>query len=242
MKSSEDSTYYIDRKKTYWRKLGRIMRSSNRIIPRYLDASITENIAEETKADFENLLKELPYVGGDGNLLTWNLVASAAALAYIRALERRGLTTETIGTLLNEVYADAFDSLPWFVKRFFGWYLLSRWRRKKLRAFAAELQSRRYPDNWVMEYVAGDGVDFDFGSNYTQCAILIFFQKQGAKKYMPYLCATDYSLSRAFSMGLQRTMTLALGGQCCDFRLKKNRPTVPPLPLEGLAEYRNRRS
>ena len=242
MKTDGNSNYYIERKDRYWRQFGRFLRSSNRVIPRYLDTSSTGNMIEEIKANFERFLGELPFVGGKGNILTSNLVSGAVALAYIRALEKRGLTADTIGEVINEIYADVLSSLPWFVKWFFRWYLFSRSRLKKFKAFAVESQLRRYPGNWVMEYVEGDGIDFDFGCDFTQCAIQMFFQKMGAEKYMPYLCATDYTASRVFRSGLQRTMTLALGGKCCDFRYKKNHPALPGLPLEGLPEYRNRRA
>ncbi|MBN2224470.1 MAG: L-2-amino-thiazoline-4-carboxylic acid hydrolase [Deltaproteobacteria bacterium] len=241
MKTNENSSYYLDRMEAYWKKYRRMLKSSYRVLPRYVDASEIETIAEETKAEFEMLLGQLPYIG-DKNMLTWNLVGTAMGLAFFRALERRGLTVETIGKVINEIYIDVFTSMPWFVKRFLRWYIFSRYRQKKLRAFAVESKLKEYPGNWVMEYVAGDGVNFDFGYNCTQCAILMFFQKMGAEKYVPYLCATDYGASRGVGTGLQRTMTLALGGECCDFRFKKNGPVRSGLPLDDLPEYRNRKS
>jgi hypothetical protein len=240
MKTDGDSNYYIGRKDKYWRQFRRFFEASDRVLPRYVDASVIGDMAEETKAEFEILLGELPYIG-DKNIFTWNLVGTAVGLALIRALERRGLFVETIGKAINDIFADVFTSMPWLVKRFLRWYFFSRYRQKKLRAFAVESKSKKYPGNWVMEYVEGDGINFDFGYNCTQCAILMFFQKMGAEKYMPYLCATDYSSSRGVGTGLQRTMTLALGGECCDFRFKKNGPVRSGLPLADLPEYRNRK-
>jgi hypothetical protein len=58
---------------------------------------------------------------------------------------------------------------------------------------------------------------------------------------MPYLCAMDHTAARALGIGLIRTRTLSNGGDCCDFRHKKNRAALPGLPLEGLPEYQNRK-
>jgi hypothetical protein len=100
----------------------------------------------------------------------------------------------------------------------------------------------KYPDNWVMEYVEGDGIEFDFGCNYTECAVLEFFRKMDAEKYMPYVCVMDLTSSKALRTGLHRTTTLFCGGDCCDFQYKKNRPSMPGLPLEDLPEDKNRRT
>jgi hypothetical protein len=240
MKTNENSDYYLDRMSKYWKQFGRLIKSSNRVLPRYLDTSLTENVIEETKTNFEMLLKELPFIGGDENLFTPDLVSSALGLAYIRVLETRSLAVDTIGEVINEVYDDVFSSLPKLVKWFTRWSMFSYNHQKKLKAFAEESQLRRYPGNWVMEYVAGDGIEFDFGYNCTECAILIFFQKMDSEDYMPYMCATDYAVSRAIRTGLHRTTTLSNGGECCDFRYKKNQPSRPGLPLEDLPEYQNR--
>jgi hypothetical protein len=59
---------------------------------------------------------------------------------------------------------------------------------------------------------------------------------------MPYMCATDHTVSKAIRSSLHRTMTLSNGGECCDFRYKRNEPAKPGLPLEGLSEYQNRKA
>ena len=240
MKTVETPDYYLSRADEYWKQLGRLFRSSKKILPNYLDAKQVENVANETYDEFKKVLVTLPYIGGDQNMLTFVFASSAAALAYIRVLERYALPVDQIGGILNDVYADVYKSLPGLVK----WYLrrveFSSRHRNRLKAFARESQLREYADNWVMEYIEGDGIEFDFGCNYTECAVLKFYRKMGAEKYMPYVCVMDLTLSNALGTGLQRTSTLNYGGHCCDFRYKKGRPSLPGLPLEDLPEYRNR--
>ena len=242
VKTNEASDYYLSRVDKYWKQLGRLFKSSNRILPKYLDAKLVESVREETYGEFKKLLSELPYIGGDENMLTFDFVSGAAALAYMRVLERYGLSVETTGVILNEIYADVYTSLPgvviWLLRR----SEFSASHRKKLKDFAQESQLRKYPDNWVMEYVEGDGVEFDYGCNYSECAVLKFYRKMGAEKYMPYVCLMDLTSSNALRTGLNRTMTLNYGGKCCDFQFKKDRPSLPGLPLERLPEYRNRKA
>ncbi len=233
--------YYLDRKDKYWKQLGRLFKSSTKILPRYINGYSVQNIHQETKIEFEVLLSKLPHIGGDENMLTFIFVSSTVALTYMRVLEEYGLPVETIGVIINEVYGDVYASLPEIVKWWLRWSEFSPSHRKKLKAFARDSQLRKYPANWVMEYIEGDGIEFDYGCSYTACAVLKFFREMGAEKYMPYVCVMDLTSSKALRTGLHRTTTLYYGGGCCDFQFKKNRPSMPGLPLEDLPEYRNRR-
>ena len=242
MTTDSESTYYLSRVDKYWKQLGRLFNSSKKILPKYTGVELVENIGDETYDEFKIVLAELPFIGGDENILVFIFVSSAAALAYMRVLEKYGFPVETIGSILNEVYADVYASLPGFVKWLLRRSEFSASHRTKLKAFAKESQVRKYPANWVMEYVEGDGVEFDYGCNYTECAVLKFYRAMSAEKYMPYVCVMDLTASNALLTGLHRTTTLCYGGKCCDFRYKKNRPSPPGLPLEDLPEFMNRRS
>jgi len=239
MKMDQASDYYLSRIENDWKQLGRLFKSSNRILPKYLDAALAESVEANTYDEFKVMLSKLPYIGGDENILTFIFVSSAAALAYIRILEKHGLATETIGTILNDVYFDVYGSLPEFVKWLLRWSEFSTSHRNKLKAFANESQLREYPGNWVMEYVEGNGDNFDYGCNYTECAALKFYREMGAEKYMPYVCVMDLTASSALRTGLHRTTTLYYGGNTCDFQYKKNRLSLPGIPLENLPEYKN---
>jgi hypothetical protein len=82
--------------------------------------------------------------------------------------------------------------------------------------------------------VEGNGQDFDWGVDYTECGICKFYQAQGAYELVPYLCALDFPSSEAADAGLVRTTTLGTGGLRCDFRYKYGRATLPVFP-PGLA-------
>lgn len=91
-------------------------------------------------------------------------------------------------------------------------------------------QLRRYPGDWVADYLEGDGGEFDYGLDITECGICKFYHQQGADELAPYLCLSDYVLSDALGRGLVRCQTLAEGDPVCDFRFKRGRETyVEPL-------------
>ena len=65
----------------------------------------------------------------------------------------------------------------------------------------------------MFEVVEGDGHDFDFGVDYTECGVVKYLAREGAPDLAPYLCWTDYPLFAAARLRLDRTETLAQGGQ-----------------------------
>jgi hypothetical protein len=97
---------------------------------------------------------------------------------------------------------------------------------------ATESQKRLYPENSLWRFVQGEGKEFDFGMDMTECAICKFFHAQGADELTPYMCLTDFAVSKALGMGLIRTTTLAEGGVKCDFRYKRGRETMQSRPSE----------
>jgi hypothetical protein len=112
----------------------------------------------------------------------------------------------------------------------------SRRYLRRLRERAAESQARRYPGDYVYTFVEGDGLTFDYGVDYAECATVKFLNAQGAPELAPYLCAADILYSQALGWGLQRTTTLAEGGDRCDFRFKRGGETRLAVP-ESLRAY-----
>ena len=124
---------------------------------------------------------------------------------------------------------------------------LNRLAKHKLKLWAEESQKRRYPDDFVLNYVEGDGKTFDFGIDYTECAICKFWRKQGAEEMLPYICLVDFLSSELITKtGLVRSMTLAEGFERCDFRFKRDRKPMnkqkTQFPnLSGIKKIKDRR-
>jgi hypothetical protein len=99
-----------------------------------------------------------------------------------------------------------------------------------LKKRARQSQVHRYAGDYVFSFVEGNGIEFDFGVDYTECGTCKFLAQQGASELAPYICTVDDIYSKAFHWGLTRTMTLAQGHAKCDFRFKKGAKTNVPVP------------
>jgi hypothetical protein len=160
----------------------------------------------------------------------------AWCLPFFRSLEREGLS-------LREIAKITYEKMEHDVE------LKSAEKKRKVREFyfspsmrtveinrAEETKSGKYPGDWVSEYIEGDGKTFDFGIDFTECAICKFLEPHDALRYVPIFCLGDYATYRAFGIGFRRTQTIAHGASWCDFRFKKNWETPRGWPTEELAE------
>jgi hypothetical protein len=142
-----------------------------------------------------------------------------------------GVPLEDAGRLIYKMGEADLNAIHPFVRRLIGYLWFAPFlhnRLKKLAAAASQL--RKYPAGFVFSYVEGDGENFDFGIDYTECANCKFLKTQGAMELAPYACAVDIAASEILGWGLTRTMTLAEGYEKCDFRFKKEGGTNVTLP------------
>jgi hypothetical protein len=232
-----DEEYYVRNKAKLLRDHRRLTTIGREIMAVRYEADFIAAVIRESLAEFERLLPELPYIGGEQNSLTGNLVFSASALAFYRVMKRYGKTVEETGELLYRIMEVWIERYPRFIRRLMGAYYLSKLSRRQSKRRAPLSQERRHAGDWVFEYVDGDGETFEWGRDYIECGIVKFLHTQGADELSPYLCLTDYALFGALGIELKRTMTLAEGGEKCDFRFKKGEsPSGWPPPWLDIQE------
>lgn len=202
------------------------------------DPGMARDIAEDAFAAFRELLPDMPAVGGDANWCTAFVVVSGWYLAYYRAMRPHGLRAEDAGRMIYDLnVADLARDAERYAAM--GEAFFAPWSREKMADWAAWTMRREYPDNWVARFVEGDGEDFDFGYDYTECGAVKYMTRCGAPEMAPYLCVTDFPRSRAEDTGLARTGTLAMGADRCDFRYKKGRAVTRDWDTE-IGEIRRR--
>jgi hypothetical protein len=221
----EERDYYISRKGKLLAGFEDLSTHASPVLASSYGDEFAQAVDADARGEFEALIPELPYVGGDRNELTENLVQSAMALALYRAMKQHDRTVEETGAVLYRTVEAMVNSYPRVLTRTIGFYQMSGFGQRKRRRAALESQKRLYPSDWVFSFVEGDGEDFDWGVDYSECGIVKLMQAQGAAEFTPYLCLTDFPVSEAFGYGLVRTMTLAEGGEKCDFRFKWGRET-----------------
>ena len=134
-------------------------------------------------------------------------------LAIYRVVLRHGGSAQDAGEVVLAYPPMMIERIP---RRLRPRLLLPR--RSRAEKEARWSQQRRYPDDWVCQFVDGTGQPFDLGMDVTECAIVKFMHAQGADEFTPYLCHLDYVMAEAAGYGLTRTKTLAWGCDRCDFR------------------------
>lgn len=196
---------------------------SPRILHKY-GGEIHGAIISRAPVDYRKLIPEIPFLGGRDNPGTSTLVQTSWLLNLYRALNeitgdpganRRFLYDTGSSWFLRHplFYYRIVGRLKYSCRAFRNWQLLSERSRK-----------REFEGDWVFSAMRGDGIDFDWGVDYTECAILKFYTAQGAPELTPVMCLLDFPISQAYGSGLRRTEALAMGGSRCDFRFKQGRP------------------
>jgi len=192
------------------------------ILTRYYGFNLADSIMKESRREYENLIPDLPYIGGDDNSrLTAIMIFSGHSLALYRAMKRHGRTAEEIGRIIYENAETQLKNNPQQPRQQ-GQQMLTEELQKRLKEHAKKSQQRTYSYDWVFSFVEGDGKEFDFGFDYTECGICKFYKSQGAEELTPYLCLLDYPKYKALGIQLTRTKTIADGAGICDFRFKKS--------------------
>jgi hypothetical protein len=186
------------------------------------DAAI---MRREMLAEYRALIPQLPYIGGRRNPWNSNLAAAPMALAVYRVVCRHGGSAQDAGEVVVAYAQRMVERIPRRLRP-----RLLRPRPTRAQKVARWTQQRRYPEDWVCQFVDGAGQPFDFGMDVTECAIVKFMHSQGADEFTPWLCHLDYVMAEAAGYGLTRTKTLAWGCDRCDFRITANGTTTAPWP------------
>ncbi len=231
-----DNNYYTSRKSQLLRSFDKIAKRVRKTLVSSYGDHFTDTIAIDSHREYEALIPQLPYIGGKKNPFTDFVILSAQSLALYRALKKHAKTTDEANTMLWEVFKAVIDTTPRLLSWLYGKWIFTRYYVNRLRKMAAESQKREFSGGYVFTFVEGDGEEFDYGLDFTECATCKFYDAQGESDFTPLACAADYLKSKAFGWGLTRTMTLAKGYEKCDFRHKKGDATrvTPPDSLKRI--------
>ena len=193
----------------------------------YLKAKYGPNLAKsvcgQAGARFAALLPQLPDVGGARNRVLKDVTIAGWYAAYFRPMQDHGRSAAELGRMIYDLNARDLAAIPKEQAQAQGAYRFSPTYMQRVRDYCAWTQKREYPGNWVASFVPGDGKNFDYGYDYTECAIVKYLKAQGAQEVAPYVCLNDFLRSRTFGTGLHRTKTIAQGDGVCNFRYKQGR-------------------
>ncbi len=219
---------YVPRKSRLLKDFDRSLTRVKKVLfARYGEDEAT-TLMRESRHQYEDLIPQIPYIG-DRNPFLIFLLPATRYLAVYRAFKKHGRTVEEVGHLVYEMGEAEFNAIPGWVRRVIGILWFSPWLTRRIQKRALLSQNREYSGDYVLNYVAGEQ-DFDWGVDYIECASCKFLDKQDAAELKPYVCAVDRVASEMLGWGLRRTMTLAEGGERCDFRFKKGGETSVSTP------------
>lgn len=236
MESNEATHYYLSQKENILKAYDKTSKHTQRVLLQRFGQDKADEIIAQTRNELEKLLVDLPYVGGKENPLTSDLVESAMALALYRVLKPTGIETREIGEIIYKTLEGRAESYPRVLRRLFGWYNHSHFGQRSAKKRIIKLQKQQYSGNWVANWIEGVRDEFDFGVDYTECAICKFYEKMNASDLSPYICLADFVIANATYQGFKRTTTIAEGSDRCDFRWKKGLKTAPGWPPHWLEE------
>jgi hypothetical protein len=221
-------SYYVKHKKRLLWEFDLVAKFARSVTEKYFDGN-ADAVLAEARREFEGLIPPLPDVGGR-QPFTEFVVFTGMLLAVYWIGKAHGQTVEQTGVMIHEFGRAFLKSFPPFLLRLLMPTSFSRKSFDRLQKRAIESHARRYPEGYVFDFLEGDGVHFDYGVDYLECASCKFLAKQGASEIAPYLCPVDILYSNALGWGLMRTQTLAEGAERCDFRFKRGGKTNVVVP------------
>jgi hypothetical protein len=215
---------YVSQKPRLLKDFGRMAARVRRVLIRRYGEEQAKALITESRREYEALIPQIPFIGEKSPMLIF-LLPTSRYLAVYRALQKRSTAVEDAGRLIYEMCEAEAKAMPGPVRRLMGYLWFYPLFLRRVRKRAAESQKRQYPGGYVLTFVEGDGRDFDWGIDYTECSSCKLLKAQDAMELAPYVCAVDKVSSELLGWGLTRTMTLAEGFERCDFRFKKGGQT-----------------
>jgi hypothetical protein len=191
---------------------------------------------DSIRTDFEGIIPGIPWIGGDSNPNTFNLLGSAYSMALIKPLQAQRVPARDIGHTIYLMAQSSFRADSAKLQRQ-GAQMLTAQTIAYMREGAQWSQKRVYEADFVFDFVEPkDGSVY--GINMIECAIQKFYRQQNQDEYVRYNCLVDYPLYQTMNVHLDRSGTLGNGADNCDFRYLPTGSTPDGWPPEERPEFK----
>ena len=104
MDDQERKNYYSSNKAKLFGELDQILTIGKDTMISAYGQKVADELIPEVHQEFETLIPHIPYIGGDDNPFTVNLVASAKFLALYKVLQRKGIGKNESGILSLKIF------------------------------------------------------------------------------------------------------------------------------------------
>ncbi len=172
---------------------------------------------------FKSIYQKIPDIGGKENMMNPNLVLATFLMPIAIVMKEEGLSTREIGESIFNLSKRAYNFFLPLAKRL---SYSQGSKIDKMRLAAERSLLRRFPEDWVFEFVEG-GEDYLFGYDIRECGLHKFWKSQGLEEFVPYLCLTDWAKWKLLGVSVDRTKTIANGHEVCDFRYCREKKECP---------------
>ena len=223
MKDQQNNAY-ISRKSKLLKSFDRtatLVRDT--VVSRYGE-DFADTLYQEARQEFEALIPQMPYIDRRAAMLRTFLFITTQELAVYKVMKRHGKTAGEAWEICHDGLRLRLNKVSKLVRWLAEKIYFSNFVRTRMQKITAQTQEQPL-SGFVMEFVAGDGENFDYGVNYLECTMHKFVCEQGAAEFAPYACLSDIPLGDTFGWGVIRSETLADGCQRCNFRFKKGGKT-----------------
>ncbi|MEI6126036.1 MAG: hypothetical protein WCQ99_05720 [Pseudomonadota bacterium] len=193
------------------------------------DEAKVDGILDEMRDSYEALIPDMPYIGELNYHLQWD-IPNAEKLAEFKVAKTYGLSVKDFSSMyldwtaqnLRSQYTDS--ELVQIGNMQFG---LMADIQLRIVAFISQLKV--YPEDYILKYVKGDGKDFDWGLDYTQCPSEILYRRHDELNLLfNVICRADYVAGSLMKVGYHRSQTIVEGYSFCDLRWKQGKESVIP--------------
>jgi len=214
MEQSIGQAYYLAREADILALFDDHARAWSPLLADRYGKGLADSVLQEARRRHEALIPEIPYIGGDENPMTRHIVRSTTSMAFYLAMNAHGKPAAAAGQILYAAVEARVGSLPLDAP-------MGKGELAQKRKQALESRWRRYPGDWVWDFVEGDGVTFEYGYDFFECGTQKMYHAFGADAFLPFYCYLDFITYRTRGWSFERTMTLAEGHALCDFRFRK---------------------
>ncbi len=232
--------FYIKKKSKFMRSFDERLAVVSDELRKKFDNKKSEELMSQMKAEFEKILPNIPYIGGQKNPTTLVLVKCMSDLAIFHTLEKIGFSFREIGEFhynyvlaANKLRKEALKKAGRDPSNYPFDPVYMDYQKK----LTEETKLKLYPDDWVMEFVEGEGDTFEWGWDIAQCGVQKAFKKLGDEKYLPFICLGDFYEAEGLGFGFSRTQALGFGAPLCTHRFVKNYKTPRAWPPDNLEEF-----
>lgn len=240
MATNNITDYYVKKEHKLLKDFNsRLVLAKSLLEERFKDENPAKFITQ-MNAEFVRYLPKIPYLGGFKNPFTQILVRCVSELAIFRILEQNGLSFLEIGEFhykFNLAHHKKRREALKKANKDSSQYPFESAYVDYQRQLTKETQERIYPDNWVMDFIDGNGKDFEWGWDIYQCGVQQTYKILDAEKYLPMICLGDFYEAEGLGFGFSRTETLGFGGKKCTHRFVKNAKAPKAWPPYDLEEY-----